>query len=147
MTALKAFFRADWPFRRLLLEVLILLGVGRLSVLVFPFKKIAGWMGQVQEETLEELSEAHRQSLVRLASAILAVSKYTPWNSNCFAQALCAHWVLKRRGWSHTIYFGVKKEEHKLMKAHAWLRMGNKIVTGRVGHKQYTVLSKFAYLP
>lgn len=104
-------------------------------------------MGQLGEETSEDLSETNEEALIRLASAIIAVSKYTFWNSNCFAQALCAHWILKRKKQQHTIYFGVKKDENNDMKAHAWLRAGSKIVVGRKGHREYTVLSKFACLP
>ncbi len=147
MAAVNAFFRADWPFRLLLLRVLILLGLGRLTVLVFPFRKIAGWMGEEGKESDEEAVEAEKEYLTRLASAVLAVSKYTFWKSNCFPQALCAHRILKRRRMAHTIYFGIKKDEADKMKAHAWLRVGNRIVTGIKGHKEYTVLGKFACLP
>jgi len=103
-------------------------------------------MGHAERESPRDVSLSHEQSLIRLASAINAVSKYTFWSSNCFAQALCAHWILKGRKWHHTIYFGVKKDENQGMKAHAWLRAGDRIVTGIGGHKGYTVLGKFAYL-
>lgn len=147
MTVVSAFFRADWSFKLLVIRVFILLGIGRLSVIFFPFRKLAGWMGHVERESPQEVSAHHEQSLIRIASAINAVSKYTVWNSNCFAQALCAHWILKGRQWPHTIYFGVKKDEGQGMKAHAWLRAGDRIVTGIKGHKQYTALAHFAYLP
>lgn len=104
-------------------------------------------MGQANAETSLDSGPESEMYLVRIASAIDAVSKYTFWNSNCFAQALCAHWILKQRKHAHTIYFGTKKDDGGGMRAHAWLRAGDKIVTGRKGHLQYVVLGKFAHLP
>ncbi|GAB5522878.1 MAG: hypothetical protein Roseis2KO_07500 [Roseivirga sp.] len=104
-------------------------------------------MGHEGKESPEEAATEGQEELTRLASAILAVSKYTFWKSNCFPQALCAHWILKRSRKAHTIYFGIKRDEPDKMEAHAWLRVGNRIVTGIKGHKEYTVLGKFACLP
>ncbi|MBO3699047.1 lasso peptide biosynthesis B2 protein [Roseivirga sp. E12] len=146
MTALKAFSKADWHFRLLLLRVIILIGFGRLTVLMFPFKRIARWIGEEGKESSSDISEKESERLVRLASAIFAVSKYTSWQSNCFAQALCAHWILKGMKVDHTTYFGVKKEGTLSMKAHAWLRVGQVIITGKKGHKQFTILGRFAFL-
>ncbi|MFT7381014.1 MAG: hypothetical protein ACI9Z3_000894 [Roseivirga sp.] len=145
MTYFYTFLRQDRSFKLLLIEILILLGMARLSVLLFPFKRIANWMGKSNYETTTAMDEGLHAGLVRLSSGIEAVSKYTFWKSNCFAQVLCAHWILKRKNIPHTIYFGLLKEDTIQMKAHAWLRAGNKIVTGRKGHKDYTVVGKFGF--
>jgi len=102
-------------------------------------------MGKSNLESAPESDPTQYTVLVRIASSIEAVSKYTFWKSNCFAQALCAHWILKRKKISHTVYFGLQKDKATTMKAHAWLRVGDKIVTGRKGHEAYTVLGKFAH--
>jgi hypothetical protein len=143
--ALQSFLRADWAFRWLLIQVMVLLGLGRLSVLLFPFRKIALWLGKTGQETGMVLEEREISQLTPISSAIEAVSKYTPWKSNCFAQALCAHWILVRRHIAHTVYFGVAKEGKTKMKAHAWLRAGERIVSGRKGHKEFAVVGKFAH--
>lgn len=143
--ALRSFLRADRAFRWLLIQVTVLLGLGRLSVLLFPFRKIAAWLGETGQETSVVLEQREMSQLVPISSAIEAVSKYTPWKSNCFAQALCAHWILGSKHIAHTVYFGVAKEGESNMKAHAWLRAGERIVSGRKGHKEFTVVGKFAH--
>lgn len=141
---IRVFFRSDWAFRLLLIQVGLLLGFGRMSVLLIPFRKIAIWLGESGEETSVVVEGVKISQLIRVSSAIEAVSKYTPWKSNCFAQALCAHWILGRRHIPHTVYFGVIKEGENTMKAHAWLRAGKSIITGRKSHKGFTVVGKFA---
>jgi hypothetical protein len=104
-------------------------------------------MGEVGKEANISLTPELKLELIRIGSAIEAVSKYTPWKSNCFAQALCAHWILKGRYIVHTIYFGVHKEGDHQMKAHAWLKVGPKIITGRKGHKNFTTVGIFGFEP
>lgn len=141
----KKLLKADIHFQLLLIRVLVLLGIGRLAVLCLPFKKIAKWMGEAQQETIRHELPEHREFIHRVYWAIRGVQKYTFWESNCFAQALCAHWILKKRKLPHTIYFGVKKDQEEALKAHAWLRVGTDLLTGGNGHKHYTVVGTFAY--
>lgn len=122
----------------------MLLAIGRLSVLIVPFRTIAAWMGEAEKESCTSEASGITQMLVQIGSAIETISKYTPWKSNCFAQALCAHWLLQCKGIDHTIYFGVQQKSAEAMKAHAWLRAHERIVTGRKGHRDFTVVGKFA---
>jgi hypothetical protein len=142
---LKAFFKVDLAFKFLVLRVVVLLGFGRMSVLLLPFRKIAARIGEVGKDSSASLSAELILELTQIGSAIEAVSKYTPWKSNCFAQALCGHWILKSRHINHTIYFGVQKEGNHELKAHAWLKVGSKIVTGRKGHKAFTTVGIFGF--
>lgn len=141
---LKTFWKTDYAFKRLALKTLFLLGLGRFAVLMVPFKKIAGWMGEVNHETEVKPINLENSRLNQLGKVIRAVSPYTPWRSNCFAQALCAHWLLKAKSVEHTIYFGVKFGENKKFEAHAWLRAGDKMITGGAIRKEYTVVGSFA---
>jgi len=59
-------------------------------------------------------------------------------------RALTARSMLQRRGVSGTIYLGLAKEDGAL-KAHAWLRSGDRMVTGGRGHRAYTQVSSFAF--
>lgn len=101
-------------------------------------------MGKTNSETKKEPIELKPFKLDQLAKVIRAVSPLTPWKSNCFAQALCAHWLLSSKSIEHTIYFGVKFEESEKFKAHAWLRVGNRILTGGSGHSEYSEVGSFA---
>lgn len=144
ISKLKTFWNTDSAFKWLALKAIFLLGLGRFTVLMVPFKKIAGWMGEVNYETEVMPIDLKNSSLSQLGKAIRAVSPLTPWKSNCFAQALCAHWLLKAESIEHTIYFGVKFGENKKFEAHAWLRAGDRIITGGSGHREYMVLATFS---
>jgi hypothetical protein len=65
-----------------------------------------------------------------------------PWENKCLPQALAAAWMLKRRAIPATIYFGVRKTEEEGLKAHAWVIAADYFVTGRDGHRHYSVVSK-----
>ena len=73
-----------------------------------------------------------------------AVRWATPWDSNCLARAIAGKRMLWSRGLSSTLYLGVKKGDPKSLEAHAWLRCGEKIVTGVSGHDQFIVVATFA---
>jgi hypothetical protein len=140
---MRTFVRASSTLKILFLQTFFLLGIGRMSVFLLPFRKIAARIGEVGKEATANLTPDLTLELIQIGIAIEAVSKYTPWKSNCFAQALCAHWILKNRDIGHTIYFGVHKTGDDKLKAHAWLKVGSKIVTGRKGHKAFTAVGIF----
>ena len=142
---IKQFFQQSLAFKLLLLEALVLLFIGRMSVLVLPFKYIAPWLGEFNSETNTIDNDGYRKILAHIHGAIHAVSKYTFWKSNCLAQAICCQWMLKRRKIPYTIYMGVKNSKKKELLAHAWTRVGSKIVTGAYQYKSYTITGKFAY--
>src|SRR3954464_7461483 len=83
-----------WGDRLMIMEALVFLGLGRATVLFIPFKRIAPHLGEMQQETPLGEYDANAQ---RVARAIYLVSRHTPWNSNCFAQALVGHVMLRRR--------------------------------------------------
>jgi hypothetical protein len=81
-----------------------------------------------------------------IGQAVCAAANYTLWKSVCLSQAVAAQWMLKRRNIAGTLYLGVAKDEANPLEftAHAWLRCGNLILTGRDGHRRFTVVSKFS---
>lgn len=83
-------------------------------------------------------------SLLKVRRAVIAVCNRTPWESKCMIQALAAKRILNSMGFPCTLYMGVKNSpETGEMLAHAWLRCGDKIVTGENGYLEYTVTGKF----
>jgi hypothetical protein len=42
-----------------------------------------------------------------------------------------------------TIYFGLAKESENQLMAHAWVRCGNKIISGKAGMERFTVVACF----
>ncbi len=131
--------------RLLLLEAVALLGIARLTTLIFPFRWIAGSLGKHMAESSRDLSAAHLQQARTMGQAIRSAAKYTPWASVCLSQAVAAQWMLKRRRIPATLYLGVAKDKAKWegLSAHAWLRCGNVILTGREEHGQFAVVTTF----
>lgn len=60
-------------------------------------------------------------------------------------QALSAKWLLQKYNIPSTIYFGVFKstKENKL-KAHAWLKINDYVVTGAAGHQKFKVVNFYS---
>ena len=136
------FFRRSPLEQRLFLEAFLWLALSRLAILVVPFRRIAPFLGHTMAETSSDASEL--RPLARHVSwAVQTASRYTPWESKCLAQAMAAKMMLKRREIPSTLYLGVLKEGHKGLSAHAWIRCGDRILTGARGHRQFAVVATF----
>ena len=66
----------------------------------------------------------------RVAFAIPRVAVRLPWRADCLVQALAAQRWLGRHGIAATITLGVPRDKPAEFEAHAWLKAGEKLVTG-----------------
>jgi len=132
--------------RVMLMEAVVLLGLARLAVLLLPFRWLASTLGRPMKESDEVMGSSALDSARMIGNAVRSAANNTPWESLCLAQAVTGQWMLKRRCIAGTLYLGVAKDEIKPEKlgAHAWLRCGNIILTGREGHKKFTVVAVFS---
>lgn len=80
----------------------------------------------------------------KVSRAVHTMSRVTWWESQCLVKAYAAMKMLNRRGISSTLYLGSGRDEQGNMAAHAWLRSGSYLVTGKEGHERYTVVGMFA---
>lgn len=135
-----------WAERGLLLETLLLLGLMRVAILLFPFQRIARWLKmEPGEPQTGQISKSQRVLAERIGWAIRAAAARTPWQSACLVQALVGMLMLQRRQLPGTLTLAVAKNGimPEGFAAHAWLRCGDIILTGEGGHEQYKVLSTF----
>jgi len=124
----------------LFLEAWIYLIFAKLSILFFSFKKIAAMIGISQVESPKELLE---DKLIQdIEVSMIRAVKYSFFKSKCYDQALATTFMLKRRRISSTIYFGLHKETDQLL-AHAWVRCGKKIISGKAGFDRFTPVAWF----
>jgi hypothetical protein len=149
-TRFRKLIALSWADRWLLVQVFAMLGLARLTLRVLPFRRLAQHLGPLQGETPLDAPSDHLVQARRVALAIARVSPYTPWESNCFPQALTAKFWLRRRGIPTTLYLGVALNKSETagshrpeMEAHAWLRCGPLLVTGGRGHERFTVTARF----
>lgn len=135
---------ADWG---LLAEALLAAAGAKLRLWTMPFAQIAPRLGTKGAETLRgEEAAAEREVARRVSWAVQAVGRYLPERVVCLPQAMAAQRMLARRGVATTLYLGVKQDAAKAggMGAHAWLRAGNFLVTGKAARPGHVVVGMFA---
>lgn len=132
-----------WTDRILLIEAALFLGIARLALVMLPFRQIAPFLGQLQA-TPPLSHPVDVITLRRLHWAIAVAAKYVPWSAVCLPQAMAGKIMLRHRGIPSTLYLGVFRDGHDGLTAHAWLGVGDMIVTGEHGRERFTVVSTFS---
>ena len=66
----------------------------------------------------------------RVAFAIPRVGTRLPWRADCLVQALAAQRWLRRHGVATQLIIGARKPTPTEFEAHAWLKVGERVVTG-----------------
>ena len=131
--------------RRLLaLEAATLLAGARFLVRFAPMRWYSPLLGTRMAESEPEAPPEADAIAREVGWAVRTVARRTPWASVCLPQAMAARWMLRRRGVASTLYLGVAIEEEKGLLAHAWLRAGRRIVTGRDVMARYEPIARFA---
>jgi len=122
-------------------SALWLTGYYRWRLLHTPFEKLSPRIGELYLETPTE--EIESPVLQEVRYAVTGVSRYTPWESKCLVQALTAKTLLNRYRLPCTLYMGLHKTGQGKMLAHAWLRCGNRLITGGQVCHLYTVTAYY----
>jgi hypothetical protein len=137
-----------WCERGLLLEALVLLGLLRAAILIFPFQRVARLLRLMQDETPQifRVPETRLALAERIGWAVRAAAARTPWQSACLVQALAGMLMLQRRKLPGVLTLAVAKNGiiAEGFSAHAWLRCGEVVLTGEGGHKNYKAIATFA---
>ena len=109
------------------------------AVRAVPFRRLAAMLRQPSPGR----NSAPPQEIAAICRAIRAWSRRLPWRTLCFEQGLAAHWMLRRRGFESTLYYGAANLDGKL-KAHVWVRSGARAVVGRENAADYALLARFS---
>lgn len=142
---LHAFSRRERFFKIGFLPAWILLGVGRAVVLIFPFARIAPYLGiqvtdfEPQSEFLRELTDLQLKRARQISRLVVNTARYCPWKANCFAQAIVARIFLGWYGLPYRLYFGLRRDDASL-KAHAWVCCNSIFVSGGNGFVHHSVV-------
>lgn len=133
--------------QRWLLPVWIMLGIAKLLIMTIPFRDLAPRLGsQSAISPWLPLLNPEQESLARLIGRVIGLAaKYTPWESNCFPQAVVARILLGFHGLPYILYFGLMRDpaDPTQMKAHAWVVAGRARVTGGASFGRYAVVGCF----
>lgn len=145
MSGLAKFLRHDGRRRWLLCEALACLGWAKLLLLLVPFRWVAPMLGKPQTESPPAITPTELDLAEHVSWAVQTAAKHVPLGFVCLPQAMAAKWMLRRRHLASTLYLGVaRRDEVKLFTAHAWLRAGDKILTGHAESRTHTTIATFA---
>ncbi|GMR00476.1 MAG: hypothetical protein BMS9Abin18_1326 [Zetaproteobacteria bacterium] len=138
------------PFREKLwlFWLFLLSGLIRACLLVLPFRCIAPWLGLHHQnyQLASVTSEQQKLMAWRIGRITELAASYTPWQSKCLVQAMAAKVLLAHYRIPYVLHLGVTKaagQSFDALKAHAWLSVGPWIITGREGHRAFTIISTF----
>lgn len=113
----------------LLLEAAVSLGLARLAVQFFSFPQLARFVSQPLRRA--ELSGRERRLARWLVNrAIFRAWRGLPLENTCIHRALAAHWMLRRRGVSTTLFYGAATQPGAGLTGHIWLQDGVEMVVG-----------------
>jgi hypothetical protein len=130
------------------LPVWALLGVAKALIFTLSFRRLAPWLGHRSgiAPWVPVLSEAQEQRALLIGRAVRMAARYTPWDSNCFPQAVVARGLLGLYGVPYALFFGLRRDptDPAGAKAHAWVAAGRVRVTGGLGFFEFTVVGCFA---
>ncbi|EAU55005.1 hypothetical protein AL013_02105 [Mariprofundus ferrooxydans] len=131
--------------------VWIISGPIRAGLLLLPFRKMAPMLGEhcSNLQLAAVVGDTQRQRAWRIGRITELAASYTPWQSKCLVQACAASILLRYYRIPYVMHLGVARDSEdtdtdgSAMKAHAWLSVGPRIVTGRDGHRAFTIVSTF----
>lgn len=144
MSRLNKFFALSAADRTFLLEAVFWLGLARLAILMLPFRWIAPLLGTNMAQTPPTAAAAPEDILDRISWALTTASRHLPWECKCLARAMAGKAMLRRRGLASTLYLGLAKDVDATLLAHAWLRCGNRIITGETEMAEFRTIATFA---
>lgn len=118
--------------RRLLGLAVASLVKARLAVMFVPVRKIL--------QPVTPWASAQDTDTARIGWAVETAGRIVPAGDNCLVRAIAGREMLARRGISSQIRLGVAKNSSDLLRAHAWLECGDRIVTGESERRNYAAL-------
>jgi len=137
------FIKLDRNERRLFFLASFVSAKCSLITLFLPIRRYAYRLGEYGKESPLLILEDQIASVEMVRRSIVRVDRYTPWRKTCFTKAFTAKILLKRAGVSATLYLGVAKDSSNNMIAHAWLRCGDLIITGKDQMLKFTPVAFF----
>lgn len=76
----------------------------------------------------------------KIGWAVETASRFVPTGDNCLVRAIAAREMLARRGVSSSLRLGIAKNSPDILRGHAWLECGDRIVTGEGEHRRYAAM-------
>jgi hypothetical protein len=149
---LAAVMRLDRFRRALMIEAVLWLALIRLALMIVPFRRVAGWLGDLappgkaaEPSTIGPRGEDGARLAREIGWVVSRTASNVPFKALCLHQAIVAKIMLRRRGVPSTLYFGVApgRSPGEALRAHAWLDAAGAAVTGHPVSRDFTEIACF----
>jgi hypothetical protein len=117
--------------------------IARTAIRVLPFRHLTrAFERSVAHPALRE--SARRYAIADVRRAITAAASRLPGSTSCFARAVAAQAMLRRRGVRTTLFYGARTAHGRDLRAHVWLHAGDDAVVGQENAPEYTVVAEYS---
>jgi hypothetical protein len=147
---LRRFARIGGRRRALLLEAVFWLALARAAVLTVRFSRIARRLGAftppaegLARGAPPDPPSAQRALAGEIGWAVTRAARHVPFKAVCLPQAMAAQRMLRRRGITAVLFFGVARDAGGAVESHAWLLAAGVEVTGYPVANDFTAISCF----
>jgi Transglutaminase-like superfamily len=125
---------------RLLPSACFWLFLAWLTLDILPFRLFRHFLQPQRKPVLEG-----RTDLIRSASwAVNFAARHVPWRAVCFHKGIAAQQILRRRGFSASLHYGVKSLPTGRLISHVWVTCdGIVVVGGERESSSFTELAAF----
>jgi hypothetical protein len=124
------------------IEAGCMLAFFRVALNFLPVQKLSAWMSRGNGERVWVAQETAAPTLRRIEWSIDAVVRHFPMTFVCFPQCLAAYFMLRRRHIASRLFYGVARDADQL-KAHTWVKVGERTIVGGDVESDFTVLTVF----
>ncbi len=119
-------------------ETLVMLAAASFKVRFVPFSRITASLAR---RNLQPSSCPI--DLGRLSWAVHGIASRMPFRCKCIERALCLQGMLRRRGCSSTLHYGVRRSDDGDIAAHVWLSVGDDILIGGEAAPDFVRIASF----
>jgi hypothetical protein len=129
-------------------ESATLLAFFRICLLVFPVRRIfraltRGPVAKEPSQAMIPLDDAAMDAVRRVQWAVAGTARHSAVEFVCFPQTLAAYTMLRRRGVSSIIVYGVARSPEGDLMAHTWLEAGDGYVVGGAESEGFAPLERW----
>lgn len=107
--------------------------------MLIPFEKIGKWLSLPAAAVDPDPSE----QIILIRDDLASVKRYFPFVSNCFSLGATGMTICRWQKISSQMYFGVAKNEHGKLIAHAWLKHDGVFISGQEGYERFSPVKVF----
>ena len=145
LTEIKKLAKLTLSDYTIMAEALFYLLVSDFLIYLLPMRWWSSWIGEARQAfDAKPVPEHQKQTVGKVRKNVFRANKLLLKSSRCFALSMALKKMLSRRNISVSLYLGVNKGETGNLKAHAWVKGGERIIYGGSNASEnYTQLISF----